>query len=117
MLSRNVRPQLMVASVAWADETVVGDSEGTHATVEIARRYTSKVLVRPWPGYVAQKNRAAGLHQKSFDFSSPVETTPTPSPTDTPVAAHEDDLGAALAGPSVSQTVFALDPDTFHTSL
>ena len=65
----------------------------------------------------SQKNRAAGLHQKSFDFSSPVETTPTPSPTDTPVAALEDDLGAALAGPSVSQTVFALDPDTLDTSL
>ena len=46
-------------SVAWADEIVVVDSESTDATVEIARRYTSKVLVRPWPGYVAQKNRAA----------------------------------------------------------
>ncbi len=63
------------------------------------------------------KHRAAALHQKSFDFSSPVETTPTPSPTDRPVAAPEDELGAALAGPSVSQTVFALDPDTFDTSL
>jgi glycosyltransferase involved in cell wall biosynthesis len=46
-------------SVAWADEIVVVDSESTDATTEIARRYTSKVLVRPWPGYVAQKNRAA----------------------------------------------------------
>lgn len=46
-------------SVAWADEIVVVDSESTDATVQIARRYTSKVLVRPWPGYVAQKNRAA----------------------------------------------------------
>ena len=46
-------------SVAWADEIVVVDSESTDATVEIARRYTSKVLVRAWPGYVAQKNRAA----------------------------------------------------------
>lgn len=46
-------------SVAWADEIVVVDSESTDATVDIARRYTTKVLVRPWPGYVAQKNRAA----------------------------------------------------------
>ena len=46
-------------SVAWADEIVVVDSESTDATLEIARRYTSRVLVRPWPGYVAQKNRAA----------------------------------------------------------
>lgn len=46
-------------SVAWADEIVVIDSESTDATVEIARRHTSNVLVRPWPGYVAQKNYAA----------------------------------------------------------
>ena len=46
-------------SVAWADEIVVVDSESTDATLDIARRYTSRVLMRPWPGYVAQKNRAA----------------------------------------------------------
>jgi glycosyltransferase involved in cell wall biosynthesis len=46
-------------SVAWADEIVVVDSESTDATVEVARRYTRRVIVRPWPGYVAQKNYAA----------------------------------------------------------
>ena len=46
-------------SVAWADEIVVVDSESTDATVEVARRYTSRVIVRRWPGYVAQKNHAA----------------------------------------------------------
>ncbi len=48
-------------SVAWADEIVVVDAESTDATVAIARRYTSRVEVRPWPGYVAQKNHAAAL--------------------------------------------------------
>ena len=46
-------------SVRWADEIVVVDSESTDSTVEIARRYTDRVIVRPWPGYVAQKNFAA----------------------------------------------------------
>jgi glycosyltransferase involved in cell wall biosynthesis len=46
-------------SVAWADEIVVVDSESTDDTVAIARRYTQRVIVRPWPGYVAQKNHAA----------------------------------------------------------
>jgi hypothetical protein len=46
-------------SVAWADEIVVVDSESTDATVEVARRYTRRVVVRRWPGYVAQKNYAA----------------------------------------------------------
>jgi glycosyltransferase involved in cell wall biosynthesis len=46
-------------SVRWADEIVVVDSESTDDTVAIARRYTDRVIVRPWPGYVAQKNHAA----------------------------------------------------------
>jgi glycosyltransferase involved in cell wall biosynthesis len=40
-------------------EIVVLDSESTDDTVAIARRFTSRVSVRPWPGYVAQKNQAA----------------------------------------------------------
>ena len=46
-------------SVAWADEIVVVDSESTDATLEVARRFTRRVVVRRWPGYVAQKNYAA----------------------------------------------------------
>src|SRR5262245_57420828 len=46
-------------SVRWADEIVVVDSESTDETVSIARRFTNHVIVRPWPGYVAQKNFAA----------------------------------------------------------
>ena len=46
-------------SVSWADEIVVVDSESTDDTVAIARKFTDKVIVRPWPGYIAQKNFAA----------------------------------------------------------
>ena len=52
-------------SLAWADEIIVVDSESTDDTVAIARRYTDKVIVRPWPGYIAQKNFAA--EQASHD--------------------------------------------------
>jgi Glycosyl transferase family 2 len=48
-------------SVTWADEIVVVDSESTDATVAIARRYTDRIVVRPWPGYVAQKNHATSV--------------------------------------------------------
>jgi glycosyltransferase involved in cell wall biosynthesis len=45
-------------SVAWADEIVVVDAQSTDRTVEIAGKYTSRVFVRPWPGFAAQKNFA-----------------------------------------------------------
>ncbi len=48
-----------LASLSFADEIVVVDSESTDDTVAIARRFTDRVIVRPWPGYVAQKNFAA----------------------------------------------------------
>jgi len=45
-------------SVAWADEIVVVDAESTDKTVEIAREFTDRIWVRPWPGFAAQKNFA-----------------------------------------------------------
>ncbi len=45
-------------SVRWADELVVVDACSEDRTVEIARRYTDRVFVRPWAGYGPQKNFA-----------------------------------------------------------
>lgn len=60
IICRDEEPNIedCLRSVAWCDEIVVVDSGSTDRTVEIARRFTPKVLVRPWPGYVAQKNFA-----------------------------------------------------------
>lgn len=69
-------------SVAWADEIVVVDSESTDATVDIARRHTSKVLVRPWPGYVDQKNRAAAEASHDWILSLDADERVTPALAD-----------------------------------
>ena len=53
-------------SVTWCDEIVVVDSMSTDRTPEIARRFTKKVIQRPWPGYIAQKNFA--LEQATGDW-------------------------------------------------
>jgi len=53
-------------SVKWCDEIVVVDSMSADRTPEIARKYTPKVIQRPWPGYVAQKNFA--LEQATCDW-------------------------------------------------
>jgi glycosyltransferase involved in cell wall biosynthesis len=45
-------------SVAWADEILLVDAESTDKTVAIAREFTDRVWVRPWPGFATQKNFA-----------------------------------------------------------
>jgi (heptosyl)LPS beta-1,4-glucosyltransferase len=45
-------------SVSWADEIVVVDAESSDKTVQLAREFTDRVFVRPWPGFAVQKNFA-----------------------------------------------------------
>ena len=54
---------------SFADEVLVVDSESTDNTVEIARRFTDRVFIRPWPGYSAQKNFAADQALNDWIFS------------------------------------------------
>jgi glycosyltransferase involved in cell wall biosynthesis len=50
-----------VESVKWADEVIVVDSGSSDTTADIARAAGARVVVRDWPGYVAQKNYASTL--------------------------------------------------------
>lgn len=61
--------QAALESLSWADEIVVVDSNSTDATVSIARKFTDRVIVRPWPGYIAQKNFAADQAAHDWIFS------------------------------------------------
>ena len=45
-------------SLKWVDEMIVVDAESTDRTIELAKAHTSRVHVRPWPGYGPQKNFA-----------------------------------------------------------
>ncbi|HET9529351.1 MAG TPA: glycosyltransferase family 2 protein [Blastocatellia bacterium] len=56
-------------SLRWADEIIVVDSESTDRTTEIARQFTDRVFVRPWPGYSAQKNFAAEQARNEWVFN------------------------------------------------
>ena len=71
-----------IDSAAWADEIIVVDSESTDDTVAIARRYTDKVIVRPWPGYIAQKNFAAEQASHDWIFSLDADECVTPALAD-----------------------------------
>ena len=84
--------QAALESLAWADEIIVVDSESTDDTVAIARRYTDRVTVRPWPGYIAQKNFAAAQARHDWIFSLDADERVTPE--------LAGEIRAVLAGPS-----------------
>ena len=65
-------------SVAWADEIIVIDSGSTDDTVAIARKHATRVEVRDWPGYSAQKNLAAELAAHDWILSLDADERVTP---------------------------------------
>jgi glycosyltransferase involved in cell wall biosynthesis len=65
-------------SVAWADEIIVIDSGSTDDTVAIARAHATRVEVRDWPGYSAQKNLAAELAAHDWILSLDADERVTP---------------------------------------
>ena len=60
LITRNEAARLAsaLASVCWAGEIVVLDSESTDATREIARQMGGRVVVRPFTDYADQRNAA-----------------------------------------------------------
>jgi len=67
-----------LSSVTWADEIIVVDSQSTDDTASIARRFTDRVVVREWPGYIAQKNYAASLASHDWILSLDADERVTP---------------------------------------
>ena len=47
-------------SVSWCDEIIVVDSGSTDNTLELAKKYTDKVIHNDWQGFVEQKRFALG---------------------------------------------------------
>ena len=66
-------------SVAWADEIIVVDSHSTDDTVAIARERATRIEVRDWDGYSAQKNFAADLASNDWILSLDADERVTPA--------------------------------------
>jgi (heptosyl)LPS beta-1,4-glucosyltransferase len=58
LISKNEAGNIVdcLASVAWVGERIVIDAESSDRTAELARAAGARVMVRPWPGFGAQKN-------------------------------------------------------------
>jgi glycosyltransferase involved in cell wall biosynthesis len=95
-------------SVRWCDEIVVVDSLSSDRTPEIARRFTDRVIQRPWPGYVAQKQFA--LEQATCDWvlSLDADERCTPALRDAIRGALAGAEAAGVAGFEVRRHVFYL---------
>jgi glycosyltransferase involved in cell wall biosynthesis len=80
VITRNESANIAAAleSVAWADEIIVVDSGSTDDTVAIAQPRATRVEVRDWPGYSAQKNYAAELAANDWILSIDADERVTP---------------------------------------
>lgn len=68
-----------LASVAFADQWVVVDSDSTDNTAELARNFGAQVVVtQDWPGFGAQKNRALDLATGDWVLSIDADERVTP---------------------------------------
>lgn len=65
-------------SLKWVDEIVVVDSYSADRTVEICRRYTDRVIQRPWAGYRDQKAFAHSQATKQWVFLVDADERVTP---------------------------------------
>lgn len=80
VITRNEAPNIdaVLTSVGWADEIIVVDAQSTDDTVAIARRLASRVIVREWPGFSAQKNFAAEQASNDWILSVDADERVTP---------------------------------------
>jgi glycosyltransferase involved in cell wall biosynthesis len=102
-----------LASVAFADEVLVVDSGSTDRTVAIARELGARVIVRDWPGYVAQKNFA--LEQATTDWVLCLDADERVSPRlAQQIRGAVDAAPAATAGYRMARKTFYLGRWIMH---
>jgi glycosyltransferase involved in cell wall biosynthesis len=73
------RIRACLESVAWADELVVIDAESQDKTASVARELTDHVVVRPWPGFAAQKNFGLDQARGAWILSLDADETVSPA--------------------------------------
>ena len=92
-------------SVAWADEIIVVDSESTDDTVAIARQFTDRVVVRPWPATSRRRTIAASLASHDWILSLDADERVTPE--------LADEIQAAIAE-APAHAAFRIPRVTWH---
>ena len=73
------RIRACLEAVAWADELIVVDAESEDKTASIARELTDHVVVRPWPGFAAQKNHGLEVARAAWILSLDADEIVSPA--------------------------------------
>ena len=73
------RIRACLEAVAWADELIVVDAESEDKTASIARELTDHVIVRPWPGFAAQKNHGLATARGAWLLSLDADEIVSPA--------------------------------------
>jgi glycosyltransferase involved in cell wall biosynthesis len=73
------RIRACLEAAAWADELIVVDAESEDKTASIARELTDHVIVRPWPGFAAQKNHGLEVARGAWILSLDADEIVSPA--------------------------------------
>jgi glycosyltransferase involved in cell wall biosynthesis len=81
LITRNEEQNIEEAlrSLSWVNEIVVVDSGSDDATVGICRKFTDRVYVRQWTGYVDQKNFAVAQARHDWILSLDADERVSPA--------------------------------------
>jgi glycosyltransferase involved in cell wall biosynthesis len=93
-------------SVAWADEIVVVDSESTDSTREIAIECGARVIIKPWPGFSAQKQFSVDSASHDWIFSLDADERVSPELKESIAALSTQDESTLAAGYRVARRAF-----------
>jgi glycosyltransferase involved in cell wall biosynthesis len=94
------RIEACLSALTFCDEIVVLDSGSTDGTVAAARRFTDRVFQEAWPGFAAQKNRAAELARGRWVLSVDAdEVVPADLAAEIQSALNRDDAFAGYEIP------------------
>lgn len=83
-----------LSTVTWADEIVVADSFSTDRTVEIAKRYTDRIVQIPFQGFGRLRNDAIAHCSHEWIFSLDADERCTPEARDEILATIRDPTAA-----------------------
>jgi glycosyltransferase involved in cell wall biosynthesis len=96
-----------IRSVSFCDEVLVLDSGSADGTPALARSLGARVVETDWPGYVAQKNRAAAMASHDWVLSIDADARPDREAIARALAAARD-RGLAAVSLAARQRVGSL---------